>query len=121
VSYQPPDPTGTYTLSLHDALPICHPISVLCDILGIPRSSYYKWKNRSKPEKEIQDELICNLILEYDKTFHHILGYRRMRMFINHFNKTNYSVGYIHRLMRISGVKAKIRKSKPEYTAENIL
>jgi len=49
-------------------------------------------------------------------------------MFINHFNKTNYSVGYIYRLMKILGVKAKIRrarpgyrKSKPEYTAENIL
>ena len=49
-------------------------------------------------------------------------------MYINHFNQTNYSVGYIHRLMKILGVKSKIRrcrpgykKSKPEYTAENIL
>ncbi|MGI6768291.1 MAG: IS3 family transposase [Bacilli bacterium] len=105
-----------------------HPIMVLCDILEIPRSSYYKRKNRSKPKKETQDEEICNLILEYDKTFQHILGYRRMTMFINHFNRTDYSVGYIHRLMKILGVKAKIRrcrpgyrKSKPEYTAENIL
>lgn len=96
--------------------------------MGIPRSSYYKWQNRSKPEKENQDEVICSLILEYDKTFHHILGYRRMRMYINHFNQTNYSIGYIRRLMKMLGVKAKIRmarpgyrKSKPEYTAENIL
>ncbi len=101
---------------------------MLCEILDIPRSSYYKWKNRVKPKKEIQDEQICQLILEYDKTFNHILGYRRMRMYINYFNQTTYSVGYIYRLMRLLGVKSKIRrcrpgyrKSKPEYTAENIL
>lgn len=68
------------------------------------------------------------MIKEYDETFRHILGYRRMRMFINHFNQTNFSVGYIRRLMRILKIKSKIRrcrpgykKSKPEYTAENIL
>ena len=51
-----------------------------------------------------------------------------MRMYINHFNHTNYSIGYIHRLMKSLRIKAKIRrarpgyrKSKPEYTADNIL
>lgn len=52
-------------------------------ILEIPRSSYYKNKNRTIPKKEKQDQLICNLIIEYDNTYHHILGYRRMTMYIN--------------------------------------
>lgn len=66
--------------------------------------------------------------MEYDKSFNHILGYRRMTMYINHFNQTKYSIGYVRRLMRILDIKAKIRrarpgyvKTKPEYTVENIL
>lgn len=46
--------------------------------------------------------------MDYDKTFHHVLGYRRMRMYINHFNQTNFSVGYIHRLMKILGLKQRL-------------
>ena len=51
-----------------------------------------------------------------------------MRMFINYFNQTTFSVGYIRRLMGVLGIKSRIRrcrpgykKSKPEYTAENVL
>lgn len=105
-----------------------HSISLLCVILKIPRSSYYKWKRRDTPKKELQDHVICNLILDYDKTFKHILGYRRMAMFINHLNQTSYSEGYIHRLMQILGIKSKIRRCRPGYrkstpdaVAENIL
>ena len=101
---------------------------MICEILDISRSGYYKHKNRVKPEKEKQDELLCSLINEYHTTFDGILGYRRMTMFINKLNHKSYSEGYIHRLMNISGITARIRrkkvnrkKVKPEYTKENIL
>jgi len=101
---------------------------MLCKVLDISRSSYYKYKNRIKPEKEKQDELICSLIREYHSTFDGILGYRRMTMFINKLNQTSFSEGYIHRLMKILGIKARIRKKKvnrkkvkPDYVKENIL
>lgn len=101
---------------------------MLCEVLDVSRSGYYKHKNRIKPEKEKQDELLCSLINEYHSTFDGILGYRRMTMFINKLNHKSFSEGYIHRLMNVLGITARIRRKKvnrirvkPEYTKENIL
>ena len=103
-------------------------IQIICEILGLNRSSYYKWKNREIPEKEYKDQELCELIIEYDSTYNHILGYRRMTLYINRLNNTNYSWKYIRRLMRILCIKSKIRqkrynyiKVKPEQVGENIL
>jgi putative transposase len=105
-----------------------YPVGRVCEELGIARSAYYKYKNRVKPEKEKQDELLCSLINEYHTTFDGILGYRRMTMFINRLNQTSYSEGYIHRLMSYLGITARIRRKKvnrkrvkPDYVKENIL
>ena len=70
-------------------------IDFVCKVLGLNRSSYYKWKNRTQPKKELQDKEIFELIKEYHETYKHILGYRRMTLYINHFNNTNYSLCYI--------------------------
>lgn len=85
-------------------------------ILEIPRSSYYKNKNRTIPKKEKQDQLICNLIIEYDNTYHHILGYRRMTMYINKLNNLNICERYVLRLMGILGIHSAIRKKRYKYT-----
>ena len=49
-------------------------------------------------------------------------------MFINRLNQTSYSEGYIHRLMKYLGIKARIRRKKvnrkrvkPDYVKENVL
>lgn len=101
---------------------------MICDILGVSRSAYYKHTNRKKPEKEKQDELLCTLINEYHATFDGILGYRRMTMFINKLNHKEFSEGYIYRLMRFLNVEARIRRKKVnrkriklEHTKENVL
>lgn len=96
--------------------------------MEIPRSSYYKWLNREIPAKEKQDEELASIIAEYNESYDGILGYRRMREYINHFNQTNYSKNYIHRLMKLIHIHSRIRrkkcnyvKSKPEQVGENIL
>lgn len=103
-------------------------MKLLCGILNLPRSSYYKWKNRTIPNKEIQDIELYNVICEYHETFNGILGYRRMRLYINRLNQTSYSVKYIRRLMKLGHIQARIRrkhsnyvKVKPEQVGENIL
>lgn len=105
-----------------------HSVITLCSEFDVSRSGYYKHKNRAKPSKEMQDELLCTLILEYHAMYDGILGYRRMTMFINRLNQTSYSEGYIYRLMKHLSVTARIRKkkvnrkkSKPDYIGENIL
>ena len=100
----------------------------MCKTLDLPRSSYYKWVNRVVPEKEKQDNELASIIIEYNESYDGILGYRRMTDYINHFNHTNYSQNYIHRLMQLLRVHARIRrkksnykKVKPEQIGENIL
>ncbi len=105
-----------------------YPLILICSILDVSKSAYYKHMMRVRPIKETRDECLCNLILEYHAAYDGILGYRRMTMFINHFNQTNYSEAYIHRLMTHLGVSARIRRKKvnrkrvkPDYVRENIL
>ena len=97
--------------------------------MGVNRSSYYKWKASKKSNKQLTDEKIAALILEYrSEPFGDTLGYRRMADKINKLNHTNYSYKYIRRLMKILKIKSRIRqkkcnrtKIKPEQVGENIL
>ena len=78
-------------------------VDFLCKILEIPRSSYYKWKNRVIPKKEIQDNELATLIIDYNDTFEGVLGYRQMTFYINYFNHTNdYSKIFNFDYMRVN-------------------
>ncbi len=100
----------------------------MCRQLNVSKAAYYKWQHRSVPEAEAENIRIAELIREYDERFNHILGYRRMTAWINHFNGTSYSKNRIHRIMKVIHIHSVIRKqpkkykqSTPERTAENIL
>ena len=103
-------------------------IEWMCRQLEISRASYYKWLHRNIPDAELENIRLAELIKEYDERFHHILGYRRMTSWINHFNHTAYSRNRIHRIMKKLGIHSVIRRkkkkytyAKPDETAENIL
>lgn len=100
----------------------------MCKQLGISHAAYYKWLHRTIPEQESENTKLAELIKEYDERFGHILGYRRMTSWINHFNHTSYSKNRVHRIMKKLGIHSIIRKkkkkyqsSRPETTAENKL
>lgn len=100
----------------------------MCKQLGITRAAYYKWLHRSIPEAERENTVLAELIREYDERFNHILGYRRMTSWINHFNGTRYSRNRVHRIMKVLNIHSVIRRkrrkyqrSTPETTAENVL
>lgn len=103
-------------------------INWMCRQLGISHAAYYKWIHRSVPEQEQENLKLAELIKEYDERFCHILGYRRMTKWINHFNHTEYSKNRVHRIMKKLGIHSVIRKKKrkylsttPEVAAENLL
>lgn len=103
-------------------------INWMCKQLDISHASYYKWLHRAIPAQENENAKIAELIKEYDERFGHILGYRRMTDWINHFNHTNYSRNRIHRIMKKMGIHSVIRRKRkkyirsvPEKTAENVL
>ena len=72
----------------------------MCKVLEISRASYYKWLNRKPTKLEKENEELALIIKEYDERFQHILGYRRMTQWINHFNHRNYSENRVKRLMK---------------------
>jgi len=88
----------------------------MCKQLEISRAAYYKWLQREIPEQELENIKLAELIKEYDERFNHILGYRRMTSWINHFNKTNYKRKRVHRIMKKLGIHSVIRKKKKKYT-----
>ena len=89
----------------------------MCKQLEISRAAYYKWLHREIPEQEMENINLAVLIKEYDERFNHILGYRRMTSWINHFNHTNYSKNRVHRIMKKLGIHSVIRKKKKKYTS----
>ena len=100
----------------------------MCKQLGITRAAYYKWLHRDIPEAEQENILISQLIREYDDRFNHILGYRRMTLYINRLNNKQYGKNRIHRIMKVLNIHSVIRRkrkkyqsSTPETIAENLL
>lgn len=89
----------------------------MCKQLELSRAAYYKWLHREVPEQELENMKLAELIKEYDERFNHILGYRRMTSWINHFNHTDYKKKRVHRIMKKLGIRSVIRKKKKKYVS----
>ena len=92
-------------------------IEWMCKQLEMSRAAYYKWLHRDPPEQELENMKLAELIKDYDERFSHILGYRRMTSWINHFNHTNYSKNRVHRVMKKCGIHSVIRRKKKKYNS----
>lgn len=91
-------------------------INWMCQQLRVTRAGYYKWLHREVPEQEQENKKIAELVREYDESFGHILGYRRMTDWINTFNQKDYNVKRIHRIMKKLNIHAAIRRKKKNHT-----
>ena len=105
-----------------------YPVKKLCAILGINRSSYYKWSKREPSTKQMENEEIISWIKELYEERNGILGYRQMTITINRVHNVSYNKKRIRRLMQILDLKSvcRIKKktyipSTPETEADNVL
>lgn len=105
-----------------------YPIAVLCEILGINRSSYYKWLRRKKSTNECKNEDLIPLIRAAYEERNGILGYRQMTIKLNREHNQQLNHKRIYRLMKLLCLKSVCRKkrynyvkSTPDVVAENIL
>lgn len=105
-----------------------YPVKKLCAIVGINRSSYYKWSKREPSTKQLENEEIITWIKELYEEQNGILGYRQMTITINRVHNVSYNKKRIRRLMQILGLKSvcRIKKktyipSTPEMEADNVL
>ncbi|WP_349290940.1 MULTISPECIES: IS3 family transposase [unclassified Fusobacterium] len=109
------------------ALKYNYSIKFLCKILKVNRRTYYKWIARNISDREKENEIIKEKILEIYHSVNKIYGYRRMTMNINYQMKKKYNYKRIYRLMKhelkICYIirKKKYIKTSAEYKAENIL
>ena len=97
-----------------DAESVNYPISWMCTQLGVPRSSFYAWRQRvgtvsdsAAPRKELK-----GLIMEIYRKFKGVYGCRRIAAELNGDN-VEVSVGLVAKLMRelgIAGVQPKAYK-----------
>ena len=104
------------------------PVEWMCKSLEVSRAGYYKWLKHETTEEETENEIIVQLIREYDDRYKHTLGYRRMTGYINRLNHEQYGEKRIHRLMKMFGIHSVIRPKKkkyqystPEAVSDNIL
>lgn len=103
-------------------------ISEMFALIGIPRSSYYKWLRRVECKSEVFNKRLSTLVREAYEERSGILGYRQMTIKLNREHDFHVNTKRILRIMRSLGIKSICRRkrknyiqSTPEVTAENVL
>jgi len=110
-------------VSLVDELKESMSIQEICEHLGIPRSTYYRWKNNS--QKEDSKQAIERRIGELCRANKFRYGYRKITTFIRKETLVNHKV--VQRVMQKNEwqcrVKMKKRKKtgQPYHVADNLL
>jgi len=96
--------------------------------MGIARSAYYKWLNRVESERDKENFMLLDVIVQLYTEVKGIYGYRRMKLNITRILGKKYNHKRIYRLMKFINMKSVIRRKKkvyiastPQITAENIL
>lgn len=103
-------------------------LTELCKLAKVARSAYYKWLKWKPSSLELEVlSLAKEVKLRYEKR-NGILGYRQMRIQLNRKLKENHNKKRYYRVMRALGLKAVIRRKRPNYVkayevhvAENIM
>ena len=103
-------------------------ITLLCEIIDLNRSSYYKWLKRKTSKNDLENETVLDTILDIHKEVKGIYGYRRLTMNVNRKLNKSYNTKRIYRLIKLLKIECVIRRkrkkyirSKPQHVAENIL
>ena len=103
-------------------------IQLLCQIAGIPRSSYYKWMKRTPLCREAGNVQLTEAMVELYEKVGRIYGYRRLTLNLRRQTGQVISRKRILRLMRMAGIQSVIRRKKKKYphstlqhVAENLL
>lgn len=92
-----------------------YPVSTLCDILKLNRSSYYKWLKRGQSVQEIKDAELIERICELYQEFNGIFGYRRMQLNLKRRFGLYCNKKRVYRVMRAIGMKSVVRRKRPNY------
>ncbi len=103
-------------------------MQLLCEIAGIPRSSYYKWLNRKPSSRELENQHLMDVMTALYEKVGGIYGYRRLTLHMRRQTEQQINHKRIRRLMKLKGIQSVIRRkrkryarSAPQQVAENLL
>src|SRR5699024_12458033 len=90
-------------------------ITLLCEVLGISRSAYYKWLQREPTKTEKRLRHLNDCIQKVYNDHKEIYCYRRMTIFLNHYLNALVNYECVYRIMRLLELKAVIRRQRYTY------
>lgn len=91
-----------------DTLSREYDVKELCNLMGVSRSGYYKWKNRGKSSQEKKREEVIGIVEEVHRD-HPSHGYRWVRAYILINYSINTSASYVYNIFRYLGIQSKTK------------
>jgi putative transposase len=88
------------------------PVSLLCEVLGVNRSSFYAWERRPPSERELADAWLVEQIRAIWEANRKVYGSRRIWAELRLGRGIRVSRKRVERLMRQAGISGLIRKRR---------
>lgn len=83
-------------------------VKELCNLMGVSRAGYYKWKNRGKPAYQDKRELVIALVTKIHLA-HPSHGYRWVSAYIRINEGTSFSDNYVYKAFRFLGFQSETK------------
>ncbi len=103
-------------------------IQLLCEVAGIPRSSYYKWLSHKPSQRELENQELAEVMMSIYRKVEGTFGYRQLTLHMCSKLQKPINHKRVQRLMKIKGIQSVIRRKKkkyprstPQHVAENLL
>jgi hypothetical protein len=97
-------------------------VKELCDLMGVSRAGYYKWKKRGKPAYQDKREQVIALVTKIH-TEHPSHGYRWVAAFIQINEGVSFSDNYVYKAFRFLGFQSETKHkehSRPRKVRKNV-
>ncbi|MCG1299059.1 IS3 family transposase [Staphylococcus epidermidis] len=112
----------TVVIDLVDQLKVKYSIKMILEVLNIPKSTYYRWKNKTH-----KNDTITQKVIELCKANHYTYGYRKITALINQCYTSPINHKRVQRMMQKHHLNCRFRPKKttrigkPYYKTDNLL
>ena len=103
------------TFELIEAERAQHPVSLLCDVLGVTRGGFYAWKRRGRSKRALEDDLLGAVIAKVHSESLETYGVPRIHAELADDYGIRVGRKRVARLMRSLGIEGVSRRGKRRY------
>ena len=112
----------TVVIDLVDQLKVKYSIKLILEVLNIPKSTYYRWKN-----KTYKNDTVTQKVIELCEANNYTYGYRKITALINQCYTSPINHKRVQRIMQEHQLNCRVRPKKttrigkPYYKTDNLL